>query len=40
MVYHILKDGSRPKSIDGHVIKMKDAEALYNVLRNIKKKAS
>lgn len=38
MVYHIMKDGSRPTDITGRVIKMKDAPTLYQVIHNIKKK--
>lgn len=37
-VYHVLKDGSRPKSIAGHVVKIEDAKALYNSLDLIVKK--
>ena len=35
MVYHILKDGSRPKDITGMVVKIKDAEPLYRMIDNI-----
>lgn len=31
-VYHILKDGSRPEDISGHVVKIEDAEPLYRML--------
>lgn len=37
MVYHILKDGSRPKDITGHIVKTEDAEALYKFLHNLKR---
>lgn len=32
MVYHILKDGSRPEDISGHVVQIEDAEPLYQLL--------
>lgn len=35
MVYHILKDGSRPTDITGHVVKLEDAAPLYRYLRNL-----
>ena len=35
MVYHILKDGSRPKDITGHVVKIKDAEPVYRLFDSI-----
>lgn len=38
MIYHILKDGSQPKNIDDHVIKMDDAKTLYDILLSIKKR--
>lgn len=34
-VYHILRDGSRPKDITGHVVKVSDAEPLYRYLHSI-----
>lgn len=34
-VIHYLKDGSRVKNITGHVVKMEDAGALYNLIRSI-----
>lgn len=37
MVYHILKDGSRPKDITGHVVKMEYAGQLYEFMKNYKK---
>lgn len=35
MVYHILRDGSRPKDITGMVVKIKDAEPVYKLLDSI-----
>jgi hypothetical protein len=40
MVYHILKDGSRPKDITGHVVRLEDAEPLYQVIVSINKRGS
>ena len=37
-VYHILKDGSRVDSIKGHVVKIADAEPLYQLLHSINQK--
>lgn len=31
-VYHILKDGSMPEDITGHIVKIEDAEPLYQML--------
>lgn len=38
MVYHILKDGSRPTDITGHVVKMADAPAMYTALRELERR--
>lgn len=38
MVYHVLKDGTVKKDITGHVVKMKDAEAVYNLMRDMSKR--
>lgn len=35
-VFHVLKDGSRPKTIEGHVVKVSDAKRLYNYLEIVK----
>ena len=35
MVYHILRDGRRVNDVKGYVVKMKDNEVLYNVIRKI-----
>lgn len=37
-VIHILKDGSVVKDITGYVVKVKDAERLYQLLDNMKHK--
>lgn len=34
-VIHILKDGTQVDSIRGHVVKMADAEPLYNMIHSI-----
>lgn len=34
-VVHILSDGSRVKDITGRVVKVADAETLYNMIREI-----
>lgn len=34
-VYHVLKDGSRPKDIRNHVVRKKDAEAVYRMIAEI-----
>lgn len=36
MVYHILADGTVTDDISGHIVKMSDAEALYNLMRETK----
>ena len=35
MVYHIMKDGSKPTDITGKVIKVSEAKSLYEVLKRI-----
>ena len=37
-IIHILKDGSRVDSIKGHVVKIADAEPLYQLLHSINQK--
>ena len=39
-VIHILKDGSRVDSIKGHVVKIADAEPLYQLLHSINRKSN
>ena len=34
-VYHILKDGSRPKNITGHIVRLEDAAPLYRFIYSI-----
>lgn len=36
MVYHVLADGTITKDITGRVVKMSDAETLYQFMSNIK----
>lgn len=38
-VYHVLKDGSRPKDLTGHVVKMADAEPLYRFIHSINRES-
>ena len=35
MVYHIMRDGSKPTDISGRVIKVSEAGSLYEVLKEI-----
>lgn len=35
MIIHILKDGTRLNDITGHVVKVKDAEAVYQLIHKI-----
>lgn len=39
-VIHILRDGSRPRDLKGHVIKMEDAELLYRFIHSINQKSN
>lgn len=34
-VIHILKDGSRPTDITGHIVRLEDAEPLYRLLSRL-----
>lgn len=38
MVYHVLADGTLTKDITGHVVRYKDAEAVYDLMGKIKVK--
>lgn len=38
MVYHILKDGSRPKDITGHIVKMDEVPLAYEILKSIERR--
>ena len=38
MVYHIMKDGSKPTDITGKVIKVSEAKSLYEVMKQIHKR--
>lgn len=37
-VIHILKDGSRLEDITGHIVKVADADTVYNMIRAINRK--
>lgn len=39
-VFHVLKDGSRPPDITGHIVRMGDVSSLYHLLHNINRKKS
>ena len=39
-VYHILKDGSRPSDITGHIVRLEDANPLYQLIHSINRKKS
>ena len=39
-VYHILKDGSKPTDITGHIVRLEDANSLYQLLHSINRKKS
>lgn len=34
-VFHVLKDGSRPKDITGHVVRAVDVPAVYQLMKQI-----
>ena len=34
-VFHVLKDGSRPTDITGHIVRMDDVKPLYQFLHTI-----
>lgn len=40
MVIHIMKDGTVKTDITGHVVKMDDAKAVYNVLDRINRRSN
>lgn len=39
MIIHVLKDGRRVSDITGKVVKIEDAEPVYQLISNISKKA-
>lgn len=39
-VIHILKDGSRPKDITGHVVKVSEATTFYEIMKNLNRRLS
>jgi hypothetical protein len=40
MVIHILKDGTRPADISGHIVKGQEAEAVYSLMNKISEEQS
>lgn len=38
MVIHILKDGTRPGDIAGHIVRIRDAETVYKLMDELNKK--
>lgn len=38
MVYHILKDGTKVNDITGHVVRIEDAPALYELMASLSKR--
>lgn len=34
-VYHVLRDGSTPKDINGHIVKVADADPLYRYILSV-----
>lgn len=39
-VIHILKDGTRPKDITGHVVKVSEATTFYDIMKNLNRRLS
>lgn len=39
-VYHVLRDGSTPKDITGHIVKVADADPLYRFIHSINRGSS
>lgn len=37
-VFHVLKDGSTPETIKGHVVKLEDADTLYQYIHSINRR--
>lgn len=35
MVYHVLANGVTTKDITGHIVKLKDAEPVYELMRSL-----
>ena len=36
-VYHVLKDGSKTETIEGHIVKVSDAKRLYKYINEFVK---
>lgn len=39
-IYHVLSDGSRVSDITGRVVRVKDAEAVYNLIHSINRNSN
>lgn len=39
MVYHILRDGSTPSDITGKIVKVSEAQPLYEMIGNLSKRS-
>ena len=39
MVYHVLSNGVTTKDITGHIVKLKDAEPVYELMRSLSVKS-
>lgn len=39
-VIHILKDGSKPTDITGHIVRLEDANLLYQMVHRINRQKS
>lgn len=37
-VFHVLKDGSRPKDITGHVVKVEEATNFYEIIKKVNRR--
>ena len=40
MVHHVLKDGSRPEDITGHIVKVEEAYTLYRFIDEVNQNGS
>ena len=38
MIVHVLKDGTRVDDVAGHIVRGKETEALYKLLRELRRK--
>lgn len=37
-IHHVLKDGTQVEAVEGHVVKMKDHPALYQMIKCMERK--